>query len=148
MPHDAEITRQEVVLRDKHGGHDIVLVEKHEAPSNPDGSVAVDPYKERDREIAASMMKWLNRQYPGHLWGCVSDLRQGIVKFNIPILMGVADWWVINLRTHDVIDGLREGSGQILERYGLPRDRFHLARFLEARAQHSMLVNRRRKVPT
>jgi len=102
---------------------------------------------ERDAAIAATMMKWLNRHYPGHLWGCIADTRQGIVKFNIPILMGMNNWWVVNLRTHDIIDGMRQGAGQILERYRLRRGRFDLTTFLEARDKHSALVIPSRKVP-
>lgn len=147
MPHDAVTIRQDVVAKDEHGGHDRVVLTKYEAPANADGGIADDPYKERDIEVAGTMMKWLNKHYPGHMWGCISDIAHGIVKFNIPILMGVTDWWVINLRTHDVIDGMRQGAGQILERYRIPRGRFQLAPFLEARAKHSKLVLPNRKVP-
>lgn len=146
MPADAETIRQDIVLKDAPGAHDQVVLSKYEAPM--DGDVAaVDPFKERDFEVARTMKKWLDREYPGHLWACIADLRQGIVKFNIPILMGIDQWWVVNLGTHDVIDGLRMGAGQILERYRLPRGRFHLASFLEARAKHSRLVLPTRKVP-
>lgn len=147
MPHDAEITKQEVLLKDTRGGHDMVLVEKYEAPADGDGGIAADPFKAKNAEVAATMMKWLQQFYPGYPWGCVADLAQGIVKFNIPILMGMQDWWVVNLRTHDIIDGLRIGAGQILERYRLRRGRFELDPFLDARAKHSALVMPNRKVP-
>jgi hypothetical protein len=93
------------------------------------------------------MMEWLRRQYPGHLWATVSNLHQGVVMFNLPILTGVDEWFVINLRTHDIIDGLRLGAGQLLERYKLKRGAFDLTTFLDAREKHSRLVDRFRKVP-
>lgn len=129
------------------GLHKIRLEQQYEAPAGPNAEVAYDEYKAQDEQVAATMMKWLQREYPGHLWGCVSDMRQRIVKFNIPILMGFNMWWVINLRTHDIIEGLRAGAGEILERYRLTRGRFVLDEFLDARAKHSILVNPARKVP-
>jgi hypothetical protein len=93
------------------------------------------------------MMRWLNQHYPGHLWGCIAEQRQGIVKFNIPILMGVNNWWIVNLHTTDIVDGMRRGAGEILERYGLARGRFQLVPFLEARQKFSALVVPSRKVP-
>jgi len=147
MPHDPVTVREDVKVKDSFGGHDLIVQERYEAPATDDGGIAADPYKERDAAIAATMMKWLNRHYPGHLWGCIADTRQGIVKFNIPILMGMNNWWVVNLRTHDIIDGMRQGAGQILERYRLRRGRFDLTTFLEARDKHSALVIPSRKVP-
>lgn len=148
MPHDAKTEGQTVLLKDQHGTHDMIVVRKHEAPADGDGGVAFDEFKQQDAGIAKTMMQWLLKHYPGYPWGTVADLRNKIVKFNIPILMGVNNWWVINLTTHDIIDGLHIGAGQILERYRLKRGRFELAPFLEAREQHSALVNPRRKVPT
>lgn len=147
MPHDPVTLGQTVLEKETHGGNDRVLLEKYEPPAESDNIVAFDPYKEKDREVAATMMRWLEKHYPGHLWGTVADLAQGIVKFNIPILMGYDKWWVINLRTHDIVDGMRMGAGEILERYRLTRGRFNLVEFLEARAQHSRLVMPSRKVP-
>lgn len=147
MPHDPIILKQDVIEKSETGGHDMVVLTKHEAPANDAGGVAFDPFKDKDIAVAETMMRWLRRYFPGYPWACVSDLKQGIVKFNIPILMGITDWWVINLRTHDIIDGMHVGAGQILERYRLPRHRFHLGSFLEAREQHSKLVLPSRKVP-
>ena len=147
MPHDIITTRQDVLEKTTAGGHDRVVLEKYEAPADGDGGFAPDPYKEQDIAIARTMMSWLEKHYPGHLWGCIADSAQGIVKFNLPILMGINHWWVVNLRTHDVIDGMRQGAGQILERYRLKRGRFELVSFLEAREKHSALVDHRRKVP-
>jgi hypothetical protein len=147
MPHDPIDIGQKILLKDTAGGNDRVVLEKYEAPATPDSGYAHDPYREKDREVAATMMKWLNKHYPGHLWGCIADLAQGIVKFNIPILMGVNHWWVVNLKTHDVIEGMHLGAGEILERYRLERGRFNLDSFLDAREKHSALVVPNRKVP-
>ena len=149
MPHDAEITNQTVMLKEHHGGHDMVLVEKYEAPASADGGIAPDEFRERDFSIARNMMTWLRREYPGYPWNAVSDLAQGIVKFNIPIMMGINNYWLINLRTHpDIIREMARGAGQILERYRLSRQRFILDEFLDAREKHSALVIPTRKVPT
>ena len=148
MPQDAVTTRQDILLRDTPGAHDRVVLTKYEAPSTDDATPAFDPYRDQDNAIAATMMRWLNKHYPGHLWACIADSAQGIVKFNIPILMGLQNWWVVNLSTHDIIDGMAQGAGQILERYRLPRGRFEVVSFLEAREKHSALVVPGRKVPT
>lgn len=147
MPHDPVEVRQQVIEKDTHGGHDTILLHKYEAPSTPDSGVAEDSYKEADSLLAQRMMEWLRSRYPGFLWCAISDLAQGIVKFNIPILMGVTDWWVINLRTTELAEGLVEGAGQILERYRLPRGRFELGSFLDAREKHSKLVVQSRAIP-
>lgn len=147
MPHDPKTEGLTVLLKDEHGTHDMIVQKQHEAPYGENGSVGFDEFKSADANVASNMMKWLLREYPGYPWGCVSDLQNKIVKFNIPILMGMQNWWVINLTTTDIIDGLRIGAGQILERYRLRRGRFQLAPFLDARAKHSALVVPRRLVP-
>lgn len=147
MPHDLVTTRQDVLVKAQAGGNDRVLLTKYEAPANDNGGVAYDPLQARDQEVAKTMMDWLEREYPGHLWATRADHHQGVVMFNIPILMGLDEWWVVNLSTHDVIDGMRQGAGQILERYRLKRGRFELDPFLEAREKHSRLLVPSRKVP-
>jgi hypothetical protein len=147
LPHDPVLLKQDVVLKDIRGGNDRLVLTKYEAPSTPDSGIAYDQYKEQDLAIAKTMMSWLERHFPGHLWGCVSDIKQGIVKFNIPILMGFNNYYVVNLATHDICDGMAKGAGEILERYRLPRGRFELDPFLEAREKHSCLVLPSRKVP-
>ncbi len=147
MPHDLKIVGQTVLEKDTHGGNDRVLLSKYEAPANDHGGHAYDPFEVKDHEVAQTMMRWLEREYPGHLWATASNLAQGIVQFNIPILMGVDKWWVVNLRTHDIIDGMRKGAGEILERYHLRRGRFELDTFLEAREKYSRLLVPSRPIP-
>lgn len=146
MPHDPIIVKQDVIEKTGFGGHDMVVVHQHEAPAADDGGVAYDPYQEKNEEIAQTMMRWLLKHYAGYPWKTVADYAQGVVRFNIPILMENM-WWAINLHTTDIVDGMRQGAGQILERYRLPRDRFHLGAFLEARAKHSKLIIPSRPVP-
>jgi hypothetical protein len=147
MPHEPIIVGEEILPKTTRGGHDMVLLEKYEAPADGDGGFAEDPYRAQDARVAATMMKWLNKHYAGYPWATVADLAQGIVKFNIPVLMGNHQWYVVNLRTHDVIDGLHKGAGEILERYRQPRDGFDLGAFLEAREKHSKLLVPSRLVP-
>lgn len=147
MPHDAIITGQQVLPKTTFGGNDRVLLQKYIAPASADGGIADDPYFLRDRDTARLMSDWLEREYPGHKWVTTSDIAQGVVYFNLAILMGTDKWWVVNLRTHDIIDGMKRGAGQLLERYKLPRGRFDLDSFLEARAKHSRLLVPSRGIP-
>jgi hypothetical protein len=148
MPFNAVTIREDVIEKSVSGaGHDMVVRTQYEAPAETDTEWADDQYKDLDLAVAANVMKWLNQHYPGHLWGVVCDTQHRIVKFNIPILMGFDQWFVINLRTHDIVDGLKLGAGQVLERYRLRRGKFNLAEFLDAREKHSRLVHRTRPVP-
>lgn len=147
MPHDLTTTREDVLVKDAPGAHDMVLQTKYEAPSDADGGFEYDPHKAKDAEVAATMMKWLQKHYPGYPWATACDLKHGIVKFSIPILMGVGHWFVVNLSTHDIVDGLRLGAGEILERYRQRRGRFQLSSFLDARDKHSKLVIPGRPIP-
>jgi hypothetical protein len=147
MPHDPIDVSQTFIGKSEGSDHDTILLEKYEAPSTPDSGIADDPYKEADAILAKRLMEWLRSRYPGYPWCAVADLAQGIAKFNIPIITGVTDWYVINLHTTDIADGLVDGAGEILERYCLPRGKFELGSFLEARANHSKLVMPSRKIP-
>lgn len=148
MPHDLETVRQDVQLKDQHGGHDRVMLTKHEAPAGPDGEIAEDTRKEWDIWAAAQAMKILEAEYPGHFWRVVHDSAQGMAFISIPILMGVNRFMAINLRTHALDDmRVKLAGGEILERYGLTRGRIHMPSFLDAREQHSALVVPGRPVP-
>lgn len=149
MPQDPITQSSTFVEGEGHGAHDMVVLDQYIAPSDDDGRPAYDPFKAKDAEIKATMMAWLKRHYPGYPWATEADCAKRIVKFSIPILMGVDNWWVVNLRTHpDIIPAMAQGAGQILERYRLRRGAFQLIPFLEARERHSALVIPSRKVPT
>lgn len=148
MPHDSVIERQDVLLRDTKGGHDRVMLTRHEAPATPDGGVGVDLLKEYDEWAARQVMKTLESEYPGHCWRVVHDSFQGMCLISIPILMGINHYMAVNLKTHALDDHrVKVAGGEILERYGLKRGRFELTPFLEAREKHSALVVPSRKVP-
>lgn len=150
MPHDPKTVGFTHVPKGTFGAHDIAIQAKYEQPINDNGGglIDTDTFKLKDFEVARNMAAWLQREYPGHFWACISDLRQGIVRFNIPVLMGMDKWYVINLHTHEIIDALKKGAGEILERYRLNRGRFVLDQFEAARAKHSRLVLPFRKIPT
>ena len=132
MPNDPKTVGFTHVPKGTFGAHDLAIQAKYEAPAGQDGLIDTDTFKLKDFEAAKAMSQWLQREYPGHFWACISDIRQGIVRFNIPVLMGLDKWYVVNLHTHDIIDGMRRGAGEILERYRLKRGRFVLDEFLEA----------------
>lgn len=148
MPHDAEIVRQDVLLKSTHGGNDRVVLTKREAPSGPNGEVLADPFQEYDEWAAKQVMNTLEEHYPGYCFRVIHDSKQGVCLISIPVLMGVNKFMAVNLKTH-TMDSVRAvtAGGEILERYGLKRGRFELTPFLEAREKHSALVVPTRKVP-
>lgn len=154
MPQDPVIERQEVVPGAGFGQHDQVLVQRHIAPSSSEveGASEFDPYHDADMAICRQVRAFLLSSFPtAYSWLIESDIKQGIVKFNIPVLMGLCDWYVISLRTHGTNEAFGNavirGAGEILERYALPRDRFDVWKFLEARANNSILISPWKKVP-
>jgi hypothetical protein len=153
MPDDPVIQRQEVIPRPNFGDPDSVVVESHLAPYSREveGAVVFDPYKDADMAICRQMIGFLQDNFPiAYSWRVECDIAQGIAKMSIPVLMGINNWMVINLKTHGGSEfgpKVVDLAGQILERYLLPRDKYNLGKFLEARAQHSALVVPSRKVP-
>lgn len=149
MPHDPEIVGQTVLHKEGFGQHDQIMVEKYVAPANDNGGIDTDHFKLKDFELAKTMSTWLMREYPGYPWCCQSDLRQGVVMFSLPVLMGTDEWYVINLSTtDDICVALAKGGGEVLERYRLRRGRMSVDEYLDARAKHSRLVLPFRKIPT
>jgi hypothetical protein len=99
-----------------------------------------------DLAAAGSVRRILDTAYPGHDWEVVAESAQGYVAFRIPALMGANYAYLI--RGKDLTaKAVLTGGGELLERYRLPRGKFDLDRFLEARAEHSILLDRTRKVP-
>jgi hypothetical protein len=148
MPHDAVTLREDVISKILPSGHDMVVRTQHEAPAGPNSEVADDPFKRMDLANAKWMFDVLNREYPGIPWRCVHDGVQKMAYFSIPILMGINKFWAINLTTDALTDGLlKRAGGALLERYNVPRGRFDLAAFLEAREKFSALVMPSRAVP-
>jgi hypothetical protein len=126
------------------GGGDIILRTTYEAP----GGSREDQYSEYDLWAAKRMQSLLLATYPGYPWACQFDSTHKIAKIGIPILMGVLNWYVINLvQTELTPHTVVAGAGEILERYRQSRMRFSVGSFLDAREQHSALVRRGRAVP-
>jgi hypothetical protein len=148
MPADAVLVRKDFVEPDAFGAHEMELQTKYEAPMDGGGR-AEDPHAGYDVWAAKRAQALLLAAYPGHMFGVVSDRASGVMKINIPILMGFDSWYVINYRT-DATELARRvvmAGGLLLELYGLRRGRLQLGSFLDARAQHSRLVDRRRPIP-
>jgi hypothetical protein len=123
-------------------GRTLVRVEARFVPSG-DGS------RERacaDLAAARAVRRILDTAYPGHDWEVVADSAQGYVAFRIPALMGANFAYLVKGRDLTA-EAILKGGGELLERYRLPRGRFDLDRFLAARAAHSILLDRSKKVP-
>jgi hypothetical protein len=100
-----------------------------------------------DLWVARRAYALLDRAYPGHGWQVIADSAQGYVGIRLPILTGGN--WAYLIKWADLTPGqvIRAG-GELLERYRLPRGRFELGRFLDAREKYSVLLDRSRKIPS
>lgn len=127
------------------GVHDATVMVQH--IGQPGGEA--DPWEAQDLANAKWIRTYLMTRFPvGYEWCCNSDLRHGIIKFSIPVLMGVTNWYVVNLKkSPDLATAVLHGAGEILERYRLSRSIFSQAAFLDAREKHSKLVDNRRGIP-
>jgi hypothetical protein len=124
-------------------GRSLVRVEARFVPSG-EGS---HERARADLATARAVRRILDTAYPGHDWEVVADSGQGYVAFRIPALMGVNFAYLIKGRDLTP-EAVLKGGGELLERYRLPREKFDLDRFLEARATHSALVDRSKKIPS
>jgi hypothetical protein len=123
-------------------GRNLVRTEARFVPSG-DGSRA---RARTDIAAARAVRRILDVAYPGHDWEVVADSRQGYVAFRIPALMGMNYAYLVKGKDLTPAAVLK-GGGELLERYRLPRGKFNLDRFLEAREKHSIMLDRSRKVP-
>jgi len=124
-------------------GRSLVRVEARFVPSG-DGSRA---RMAADLAAARAVRRILDTAYPGHDWEVIADSGQGYIAFRIPALMGINFAYLIKGRKLTP-EAVLKGGGELLERYRLPRGKFDLDRFLEARAKHSILLGRSKKVPS
>ena len=124
-------------------GRSLVQVEARFVPSG-EGS---RQRARADLATARAVRRILDTAYPGHDWEVVADSGQGYVAFRIPALMGAN--WAYLIKCRDLTpEAVLKGGGELLERYRLPREKFNLDRFLEARADHSVLLRRSNKIPS
>lgn len=98
-----------------------------------DGSL--DPHREFDAFVAKRMHEIIAHHFPGYPWKVVSNAQQGVVYFNIPVLMGETLHMLIRLgQWSDLSPKLViDKAGELLERMNLPRTGFEVMSFLEAR---------------
>jgi hypothetical protein len=123
-------------------GRNLVRVEVRFLPS---GEGSADRASS-DIAAATAVRRILDAAYPGYDWEVVADSAQGYVAVRIPTLMGGN--WAYKLNGKDVTpQAVVRGGGEVLERYRLPRGKFDLDRFLEARETHSVLLDRSKTVP-
>jgi hypothetical protein len=117
-------------------------VEARFGPSG-EGSASRAAY---DLWVARRAYALLDTAYPGHGWQVIADSAQGYVGIRLPILTGGN--WAYLIKWADLTPAqvIRAG-GELLERYRLPRGRFELGRFLEAREKHSILLMPGRTIP-
>lgn len=149
MPLDPVVQRRDVVEKVSSGGHDMVLTSEHEAQCEADGVTAIaDLFKEYDLWVARNVVKELLKVYPGYPWAVKSDAAGHLLMISIPVLMGVNNWYVFNLKQTEVTPGLLLlTGGELLERYGCSRGKFKLDDYLAAREKHSALLVPSRQVP-
>lgn len=98
-----------------------------------DGSA--DPHCEFDMFISKRIEEILQHHYPGYTWDAKVSAQQGLIWFNIPVLMGETLYWAIKLKQWDDLNSklVIDGGGELLERMNLPRKGFEVMSFLEAR---------------
>ena len=153
---DPITVKTEIVEDDAPGAHDQKRTTQYIPTLDADGNVLPDPYREYDIWVADQAARLLEEAYPGYGWRTMHDTARNkdtgnhdkILLISIPVLMGINNYIAINRQQTELTEGrVLAAGGEILERYGQRRGRMQLAQFLEARAKHSALVNRSRKVP-
>lgn len=104
-----------------------------------DGSL--DPHRKFDLFVARRINEILSHHYPGYPWKVISNAQQGVVYFNIPVLMGDTLHWLIKLGQWDDLSPklVIHGGGELLERMRLPRRGFEVMSFLEAKRNKHLL---------
>lgn len=99
--------------------------------------VATDPedaiYRHKDLAVAKLIGSELVRQYPGHGWQVVSDIRNGIAKLYNMHISGQIGWMLKlkDLREVTFSRDIQRIGGEMLERSGLSRGRFNELEVLE-----------------
>lgn len=81
-----------------------------------------DQHREADIQIAHDVAAVLVKKYFAYEWLVQSEIKSGVVTFQIAELMGRTLRCAINLRTTEVTpDLIMRLGGEVLERMGLPR---------------------------
>lgn len=94
-----------------------------------------DEFDYVDQKIARDVAEILVKEYFGYPWKVTSEIRQGIVMFQIPELMGPTLHWLIKLGEYKDLtpELIKRCGGELLERMGLPRGQIDMALMQRAR---------------
>lgn len=103
-----------------------------------------DVHAEADVRLAMKFAEWLMAEFFHPGWYVEASFKEGIVKFNIPALMGETQWMTIRIR--DLEDAgpdarklIRKYAGELLERFRIPRTmKFNEADFASALARNPL----------
>lgn len=86
----------------------------------------------------------LNHHYKGHPWMIEVNFVQGMAKIGIPVLLGN---WTYNIRLDEIVNdadlrsSVLRGGGELLERFGIPRNTIDVASYLAALGSIPMIGN-------
>lgn len=129
---DATIIDAEIIAGPTKGSN-VIMAQGYTPPL--DGSY--DPYAAMDGRIAKAVARVLQSVYLGYEWKVVSEVKQGMVAFQLHELMGDTLHVFIKLADYnDLSDKLvLKLAGDLLERMGLPRGYCDMERYNEAKTR-------------
>lgn len=95
-----------------------------------------DQFKAADMSIARKVAETLVKNYPAYKWFVMSEIKQGIVAFSIPEVMGPTLKYVIRLGDFQDLTPhfIMLCGGELLERMHLPRGVMDIAAYAAAKA--------------
>lgn len=110
---------------------DMVVRRQYVPPLDGNG----DDYAAIDQQTARYVAEILVKTYFGYPWHVTASVKQGVVMFRIPPLMGATLQYVINLAKFSDLtrDLIMRCGGELLERMNLPRGAIDMALMQEAR---------------
>lgn len=100
-----------------------------------------DLFKIADLALVKEVARVLFDHYWHPGWRVEASHKEGLVRFNIPALMGDDQWGVVRIRdleTDPAFKTVVRVAGEILERYRIPRAGFNEADFNAAIARHPL----------
>lgn len=103
-----------------------------------------DIHAEADIRLAKKFAEWLMAEFFHPGWYVEASFADGIVKFNIPALMGETQWMTIRIRDLEEAGPnarklIRKYAGELLERFNIPRNvKFDEADFAAALARNPL----------
>lgn len=94
-----------------------------------------DPFVQADLALTRRIAEIVEKHYFGQPFQIVVSHRDGIVKINIPALMGSIHWFVVHISELSNDSGFRkivQGCGDILERFHIPRAAYDREEYIAA----------------